>query len=177
MAPQSFSVFAETAYDCLNKERSRRPDIGEVVTRLEKALELQLGNNNMPDVAEDEGKAVRDGIRSKLFVAKICIGAARGLAYLHNPGQTQQRVLHRDIKSSNILLDENWNARIEDLGLSKFGPANQKYTFLVFNAVGTIESLMCHRHLAYLLRKPSASPIKRPFSPSTSMQQSSPSES
>ncbi|GJS22557.1 protein kinase, ATP binding site-containing protein [Tanacetum coccineum] len=67
----------------------------------------------------------------------ICIGAARGLAYLHNPGRTQQRVLHRDIKSSNILLDENWNARIVDLGLSKFGPANQKYTFLVSNAVGT----------------------------------------
>ncbi|GJS04242.1 protein kinase, ATP binding site-containing protein [Tanacetum coccineum] len=69
---------------------------------------------------------------------KICTGAARGLAYLHNPGQTQQRVLHRDIKSSNILLDENWNARIADLGLSKFGPANQQYTFLVSNAVGTI---------------------------------------
>ncbi|KAJ9537715.1 hypothetical protein OSB04_030448 [Centaurea solstitialis] len=69
---------------------------------------------------------------------KICIGAARGLAYLHNPGGTQQRVLHRDIKSSNILLDENWNARISDLGLSKFGPANQQITFLVSNAVGTI---------------------------------------
>ncbi|PWA93895.1 Protein kinase, ATP binding site-containing protein [Artemisia annua] len=68
---------------------------------------------------------------------EICIGAARGLAYLHNPGQTQQRVLHRDIKSSNILLDENWNARIADLGLSKFGPANQQYSFLVSNAVGT----------------------------------------
>ncbi|GJY41665.1 protein kinase, ATP binding site-containing protein, partial [Tanacetum coccineum] len=69
---------------------------------------------------------------------EICIGAARGLAYLHNPGQTQQRVLHRDIKSSNILLDENWNARIADLGLSKFGSANQRYTFLVSNGVGTI---------------------------------------
>ncbi|CAI9284884.1 unnamed protein product [Lactuca saligna] len=68
----------------------------------------------------------------------ICIGVARGLAYLHNPGVTQQRVLHRDIKSSNILLDENWNAKISDLGLSKFGPANQQYTFLVSNAVGTI---------------------------------------
>lgn len=68
---------------------------------------------------------------------KICIGAARGLAYLHNPAGTQQRVLHRDIKSSNILLDENWNARIADLGLSKFGPANQQYTFLVSNHVGT----------------------------------------
>nr|XP_043629478.1 pollen receptor-like kinase 2 [Erigeron canadensis] len=69
----------------------------------------------------------------------ICIGAARGLAYLHGSvGTQQQRVLHRDIKSSNILLDEDWNARISDLGLSKFGPANQQYTFLVSNAVGTI---------------------------------------
>ncbi|CAH1439553.1 unnamed protein product [Lactuca virosa] len=69
---------------------------------------------------------------------KVCLGAARGLAYLHDPGETQQRVLHRDIKSSNIL-DENWNARIADLGLSRFGPANQKYTFIVTNnTVGTI---------------------------------------
>ncbi|KAM0029711.1 putative protein kinase RLK-Pelle-CrRLK1L-1 family [Helianthus debilis subsp. tardiflorus] len=69
---------------------------------------------------------------------KICIGAARGLAYLHDPNVTHQRVLHRDVKSSNILLDENWNAMIADLGLSKFGPANQQYTFLMSNVVGTI---------------------------------------
>ncbi|KAL7614882.1 hypothetical protein Lser_V15G06506 [Lactuca serriola] len=70
---------------------------------------------------------------------KICIGVARGLAYLHNPAGTKQRVLHRDIKSSNILLDENWNAKIADLGLSKFGPANQPYTFVISNNIaGTI---------------------------------------
>ncbi|GKC63166.1 kinase-like domain-containing protein [Tanacetum coccineum] len=68
---------------------------------------------------------------------KLCIGAARGLAFLHNPEGTQQRVLHRDIKSSNILLDVNWNAKISDFGLSKFGPANQKNTFLISHPVGT----------------------------------------
>ncbi|GJW74649.1 kinase-like domain, phloem protein 2-like protein [Tanacetum coccineum] len=41
MDSQSFNIFAETAYDCLNKEQSQRPNIDEIVTRLEKALEHQ----------------------------------------------------------------------------------------------------------------------------------------
>ncbi|KAL8208292.1 hypothetical protein R6Q57_007704 [Mikania cordata] len=69
---------------------------------------------------------------------KICIGAARGLEYLHNPQETQQRVLHRDVKSANVLLDQLWEAKIADFGLSKMGPANQEFTFLVSNAVGTV---------------------------------------
>ncbi|KAJ9563097.1 hypothetical protein OSB04_008257 [Centaurea solstitialis] len=69
---------------------------------------------------------------------KICVGVARGLNYLHDPMETKQRVLHRDIKSSNILLDEKWNAKVSDFGLSKVGPANQPQTYLVSNVVGTI---------------------------------------
>ncbi|GKB70833.1 kinase-like domain, phloem protein 2-like protein [Tanacetum coccineum] len=42
MNPQSFNVFAQTAYDCLNEERSQRPNIDEIVTRLESALKLQM---------------------------------------------------------------------------------------------------------------------------------------
>ncbi|XP_076909262.1 uncharacterized protein LOC143566448 [Bidens hawaiensis] len=68
---------------------------------------------------------------------KICLDIARGLSYLHDDKGTQQRVLHRDIKSSNILLDDNWNGKVSDMGLSKIGPANQQHTVLVTNVVGT----------------------------------------
>ncbi|GJS27029.1 kinase-like domain, phloem protein 2-like protein [Tanacetum coccineum] len=46
MDPQSFNVFAEAAYDCLNKEQTQRPSIDEIVTRLERGLELQLEHQN-----------------------------------------------------------------------------------------------------------------------------------
>ncbi|CAI9284289.1 unnamed protein product [Lactuca saligna] len=67
---------------------------------------------------------------------QICLGAARGLSYLHNPTGTQQRILHRDLKSANILLDENWHAKIADFRLSEFGPENMMNTFLINNARG-----------------------------------------
>ncbi|KAF5786780.1 putative protein kinase RLK-Pelle-CrRLK1L-1 family [Helianthus annuus] len=68
---------------------------------------------------------------------KICLDVARGIAYLHDDKGTQQRVLHRDIKSANILLDDKWNAKLSDMRLSKIGPANQQYTALFTNVVGT----------------------------------------
>ncbi|XP_076896027.1 putative serine/threonine-protein kinase PBL7 [Bidens hawaiensis] len=68
---------------------------------------------------------------------RVCVGAARGLHFLSDPKETQQRVLHRDIKSANILLDENWIAKVSDFGLSKLGPANQAHTYLVSHGVGT----------------------------------------
>nr|XP_043608281.1 probable receptor-like protein kinase At5g59700 [Erigeron canadensis] len=48
-----------------------------------------------------------------------------------------ERVIHRDIKSANVLLDRNWKAMVSDLGLSKLGRANEKDTFLITNASGT----------------------------------------
>lgn len=47
----------------------------------------------------------------------IIMGAAKGLAYLHH--DCSPRIIHRDIKASNILLDGNFDARVSDFGLAK----------------------------------------------------------
>lgn len=48
---------------------------------------------------------------------KICLGSARGLAFLHEG--FVPHIIHRDMKSSNILLDENFEPRVSDFGLAR----------------------------------------------------------
>lgn len=55
---------------------------------------------------------------------KIALGAAKGLEYLHD--KANPPVIYRDLKSSNILLDKKFNAKLSDFGLAKLGPVGDK---------------------------------------------------
>ena len=65
---------------------------------------------------------------------KIALGTARGLAYLHYGAQPG--IIHRDIKASNILLDEMFEAKVADFGLAKFTPEGM--THLSTRVAGTM---------------------------------------
>ncbi|KAI5059873.1 hypothetical protein GOP47_0024293 [Adiantum capillus-veneris] len=64
---------------------------------------------------------------------RIALGTAKGLAYLHEG--LEPKVVHRDVKSSNILLDTEWNAKVSDFGLAKLLGAGK--SFVTTRVMGT----------------------------------------
>ena len=65
---------------------------------------------------------------------KVAAGAARGLEYLHD--KATPPVIYRDFKSSNILLDEQYDPKLSDFGLAKLGPVGDK-THVSTRVMGT----------------------------------------
>nr|CAD1821257.1 unnamed protein product [Ananas comosus var. bracteatus] len=65
---------------------------------------------------------------------KIALGAAKGLTYLHDT--VNPPVIYRDLKSSNILLDDDFNPKLSDFGLAKLGPVGDN-THVLTRVMGT----------------------------------------
>ena len=65
---------------------------------------------------------------------KICVGIARGLAFLHE--ESTLKIVHRDIKTTNMLLDRDLNPKISDFGLAKLD--EEENTHISTRVAGTM---------------------------------------
>jgi serine/threonine protein kinase len=75
---------------------------------------------------------------------KICVGIARGLAYLHE--ESRLKIVHRDIKATNVLLDKNLKAKISDFGLAKLD--EEENTHISTRIAGTM-LVLCHHIIKF----------------------------
>ncbi|GAB4831768.1 Proline-rich receptor-like protein kinase perk8 [Ancistrocladus abbreviatus] len=88
--------------------------VGYCINEYEKLLVYEfVPNNSLHHHLHGTGRPVMDwGIR-----VKVAAGSAHGIAYLHE--DCHPRIIHRDIKSANILLDNKFEAKVADFGLAK----------------------------------------------------------
>ncbi|EXC35476.1 Receptor-like cytosolic serine/threonine-protein kinase RBK1 [Morus notabilis] len=115
----------------IKKEKENEERIGDFLSELG-----IIAHIDHPNAARLLGFGVdggSEGLEWKIRF-KVAIGVAEGLQYLHH--NCQRRIIHRDIKASNILLTQDYEAQISDFGLAKWLP--EKWTHhVVFPIEGT----------------------------------------
>ena len=91
-----------------------------------------ISNGSIDDYLGDHDKLMNLTWAQRM---QICLDIAHGLNYLHTSTKDKPTIIHRDIKSANILLDDNWVAKIGDFGLSKLNNTNQQSRTLVTSTI------------------------------------------
>uniref|UniRef100_A0ACD5W4J5 Uncharacterized protein n=1 Tax=Avena sativa TaxID=4498 RepID=A0ACD5W4J5_AVESA len=92
-----------------------------------------MHNNSLDTFIFDEGKREILGWKNRF---DIILGIARGLLYLHEDSRV--RIIHRDMKASNVLLDRNMIPKISDFGIARMfgGDQTTEYTMKIIGTYG-----------------------------------------
>ncbi|KAK8511527.1 hypothetical protein V6N13_024161 [Hibiscus sabdariffa] len=96
--------------------------VGYCIARQQRMLVYEfLPNNTLEYHLHGKDRPVMD-FSTRI---RIALGSAKGLAYLHE--DCHPRIIHRDIKAANILLDNNFDAKVADFGLAKLSEDNNTH--------------------------------------------------